>query len=196
MKDSSLNLFDYMDFREFAKDRMAELRRVDRQVFLSLFLQQNGTALQEPFENGLGRSTGVASGFGGALGGSTGIEPGRGGSFPACWWSTRRPEGRKRRPSWLQKLRRKERFRTLHDLSLHQFDYLADPLQVTLREWVFCSGFQNDPGLSGSTSAFRENPPPRLSVRHWTPCWVVASWFKMNREPCCKPTNIIRPVTT
>ncbi len=144
MKDSKVNLFDYMDFRSFVKDRMDELRSRDGKFSFRYFSNKLGLRSKSHLNMVLDGQRRLRQDLARPLALALGLSREETAHFCLLVEYTQ-AKGAEEKAALLRKLRRKGGFREVHDLSLHQFDYLADPLQVTLREWVFCSNFRNDP---------------------------------------------------
>jgi uncharacterized protein (TIGR02147 family) len=144
MKRTKLDIFSYLDFRRFLKDRLEELReqheKYSQRYFIKKLELSTNNYIQRIIEGKRNLSERLARKLTAVLHLQASeatffLELVRYGQAKTTEQKTDALEG----------LRRNRRFKRVRQVDMDVFDYYSDPLTVALRDLVMVSGFQEDP---------------------------------------------------
>ncbi len=146
MKKSSLKVYDYVDYREFIRDRLEELQAKDKKYSKRWFVQQqlgirSGATYINDIINGKRKvSRSLIQIFPKALGLSR-----KESEFFRCLIRYGDAKSENERMAAMKDLKRSKVFVETHQLDIHQFEYYANPILLALRELVTTGDFREDP---------------------------------------------------
>jgi len=144
MKRTSLNIYEYTDFRAFLKDRIAELKSSDTRYSLRFLSDRLGLSSKSHLKMVADGQRNLSSALAGKIGTAIGLA-----DEEAAFFVTLVRYGQAKstveQQAALDELRRRRKFLDVHQLELDHFDYLSDQLTLTLRELVSFPDFKEDP---------------------------------------------------
>ncbi len=144
MKRSKLDIFTYLDFRRYLSERLAELKAENAKYSLRYLSDRLGLKSKSHLKMVADGQRNLSPKLAASLADVLGLSADETAFFKALVLANqaRTPADQS---AALDELRRKRRFKKLHRLDLDRFDYLADPLLLTLREMTTFPDFQDDP---------------------------------------------------
>ncbi len=157
MKQTKHDIYEYMDFRSYLKDRFAELKKRDRKYSLRFLARQLGLSSNSHLKMVMDGDHNLSMELAKKVADFLGLGRIEGEFFLSLIRYGQAKDTREKSTA-LTELRRAIPFRKLHRIGLDQFDYYNDPLALTLRELVALPDFREDPGwiaakLPGKTPA-------------------------------------------
>lgn len=143
MKRTKLDIHRYTDFRAFLKDRLAELKSVDKKYSLRYLSDRVGLSSKSHLKMVADGSRNLSADVAGRLAKVIGLNSQETAFFMAL---VRYGQAKSisEQQAALDDLRRKRKFLDVHRLDLDHFDYLNDPLTLTLREMITFPDFQEN----------------------------------------------------
>jgi len=160
MKRTSLNIYEYTDFRAFLKDRLTELKASDSRYSLRFLSDRLGLSSKSHLKMVADGQRNLSSALAGKIGAAIGLADEEAAFFVAL---VRYGQAKStvEQQTALDELRRRRKFLDVHQLELDHFDYLSDQLTLTLRELVSFPDFKEDPNWIAERMPI-EAPPRQI----------------------------------
>ncbi len=144
MKRTRLNIYEYTDFRKFLSDRLKELKKLDNRYSLRFLSDRIGLSSKSHLKMVADGSRNLSMPLASKLGRAIGLADPEA-SFFTSLVRYGQAKSTAEQEAALEELRRKRKFIDVHRLELDHFDYLSDPLALTLREMVTFPDFKEEP---------------------------------------------------
>lgn len=144
MKRTALNIYEYTDYRLFLRDRMDELRSADRRYSLRYLSDKIGLSSKSHLKMVADGQRNLSLEMAPKVAAAVGLGDEESGFFRVLVRYNLAATTADKLAA-LEELRHKRKFIEVHRLELDHFDYLSDPIAVTLREMVSFSDFTEDP---------------------------------------------------
>jgi uncharacterized protein (TIGR02147 family) len=144
MNRTNLNIFEFTDYRQFLSARLTELRRQNRRYSLRFLSDKMGLSSKSHLKMVADGQRNISLDMADKLADAIGLTDEEG-AFFICLVRYNLAKTTAEQLTALDDLRRKRKFIDVHRLELDHFDYLSDPMTVTLREMVSFPDFQEDP---------------------------------------------------
>ncbi len=144
MKPSTLNLFEYTDYRAFLKDRLEELKNGDGRYSYRFLANRLGLSSKSHLKMVVDGSRHLSEPLASKLADLLCLNARETDFFMELVRFAKARNDRQKREI-LARLRRKSRFLDVHRVELERLDYLNDDLTLTLREMAALKDFSEDP---------------------------------------------------
>lgn len=141
MTKTKLNIFAYSDFREFVRDRLAELKSRDSKYSLRFISNKLGLSSKSHIKMVTDGKHNISPDLAKKLAALFGLKEGERRFFLAMveYSQAKSVEGQ---CEALEEMRASRVFAQLHKLALDQYEYYADRLLLVMRELVDLEGFE------------------------------------------------------
>lgn len=143
MKQTRLDIFGYTDFRVFLKDRLAELKKENSKFSQSYFSDRLGLSSRSYLSMLIDGKRKLAETLTPKLAKVLGLN-----SEETAFFRELVNYGQAKttdaKAEALENLRRNKNFLKVHRMALDHFDYMSDPLTLTLREMATLKDFRED----------------------------------------------------
>jgi uncharacterized protein (TIGR02147 family) len=157
MERTTLNVYRYTDFRAYLKDRLDELKALDAKYSLRFLSDKLGLASKSHLKMVVDGSRNLTDPLARKLAQVLSLREKEAAFFLALVRYTQAKTTQARTEA-LDEMRRSPQFLQVHRLELDRFDYLADPLLVTLRELICLKGFRENPIWLASRLPMKATP--------------------------------------
>ncbi len=143
MKNSRLEIYAYVDFREFIKDRLDELKELDSRNSRRFFIRRLGLSSSNYLARIIDGRRNLSNDLASRLASELGLNR----SEIAFFFDLVRygqSKSKEAKYEALKILRRNSRFVKVNRMSLDHIDYMSSPFLLALREMVDIAGFKED----------------------------------------------------
>lgn len=143
MKKTQLDIFSYIDFKQFIEERLLELKDQDAKFSRRYLIRRMGLANSNYLKMIIDGKRPLTLPLAQKLARELGLDPKETAFFLRLLRFAQADTGEEKAQA-LCELRKHKRFARVHALALRHLDYMTDPLLLTLRELVALPDFKED----------------------------------------------------
>ena len=144
MKRTRLNICGYLDYRQFLKDRLEEMKTEDSKFSQRYVVKRLGLSTNNYLQRVIDAQRKLSSKLARKLAEVIGLASDEA-SFFLDLVRYGHAKTTEDKVEALERLRRNRRFTKVHKLEMDRFDYFDDPLSLAIRNLVATKDFKNDP---------------------------------------------------